>query len=73
MFQVGHSQFEFPATFGEEMQKGLCCRQNSNPRPSGYKPDMLPQIQIQNVQLETRSILMGKIKMASVQDTCPHL
>ena len=31
------------------------------------------EIQIEYVQLETRSILMVKIKMASVQDTCPHL
>ena len=45
LFQVGHTQFEFPATYGEEMQKGPCCRQDSNPRPSGYEPDMLPQDQ----------------------------
>ena len=31
------------------------------------------EIQIENVQLETRSIPMVKNKMASVQDTCPHL
>ena len=31
------------------------------------------EIQTVYVQLETRSILMGKNKMASVQDTCPRL
>ena len=37
-----------------------------------FKP-VWREIQIENVQLETRSILMVKIKMASVQDTCPYL
>ena len=45
LFQVGHTQFEFPASFGRKMQKALCCYQDSNPRPSGCEPCMLPQDQ----------------------------
>ena len=37
-----------------------------------FKP-VWREIQIENVQLETRSIPMVKNKMAAVQETCPHL
>ena len=44
LFQVRHTQFEFPAIFGWKLQKGLfSCLLGSNPGPSSCEASMLPQ------------------------------
>ena len=44
LFQVRHTQFEFPAIFMWKLQKGLyCCLPGSNPGPSSCEASMLPQ------------------------------